>query len=184
MYQVFATCSAYLMHILRQISQALLYAYWACLSLLLCCLTKATWEASEVLPIAAIQEYEAGIRAEIVEEHSDTFGMGSNTFIVNLSSDQQVKRVQRNWTILENTTGYFFLMMLENCILLFKQSPELITCNTVKDKNIPHTHRSAGTPWVAYEFTCNAGILAGIWPCGIVTFLSELVLSSSVWCFV
>lgn len=73
---------------------------------------------------------------------------------------------------------------------VFEQESIGLACNTEKDKSISHIHRTMGTFHLTMNmykcqcaYTCmfdwNTGILAGIWPCGIVTFLSELFLSES-----
>ena len=58
-----------------------------------------------------------------------------------------------------------------------------LKCNTEKDKHIKLNYKTAGNMFYNCKELCcptiqtqiyNAGILAGVWPCGTVTLIGEL----------
>lgn len=65
-----------------------------------------TWETSEVLPAAAIHEYENGIMSEAVEERCEAYGMDRSTFTATACSDNPAKKQHIDRPVLENTSGY------------------------------------------------------------------------------
>ena len=57
-----------------------------------------------------------------------------------------------------------------------------LTCNTEKDRGVHLNHKTAGVHM--YNILLTAwfillGILAGLWPCGVITILSKLFVSES-----
>lgn len=64
--------------------------------------------------------------------------------------------------------------------------PEL-NCNTEKDKGVRLNARTTGKSLlqVNYKFSLsitflsNEGVLAGLWPCGVIAMVSELFISES-----
>lgn len=68
----------------------------------------------------------------------------------------------------------------------FQEQVEHLTCRTEKDSHIRLNHRTAGYNNSDYCETLYyslciiyTGVLAGMWPCGIVTFIRELFIAES-----
>ena len=61
-----------------------------------------------------------------------------------------------------------------------------LTCNTEKDRHIHLNERTAGMTLIKllcvhlhFIYVCCVGILAIMWPCGVITMLCELFISES-----
>lgn len=57
-----------------------------------------------------------------------------------------------------------------------------LNCRTEKDRGVRLNHRTAGinnTSTIVLIIIIFAGILAGMWPCGIITFIRELFIAES-----
>lgn len=58
---------------------------------------------------------------------------------------------------------------------------EILHCNTEKDKHVRLNYHTAGmfSVFLVSVMISITGILAGIWPCGVITLLDELYISES-----
>lgn len=62
------------------------------------------------------------------------------------------------------------------------QSSVPLSCRTEKDRGVRLNHRTAGIIIIIYSvniIVSFAGILAGMWPCGIITLIRELFIAES-----
>ena len=66
---------------------------------------RATWENAEILPPAAIHDFENGINSQVSEEHCEAYGMNRSTFTATSCIPNAPKRPCTERPILETTTG-------------------------------------------------------------------------------
>lgn len=64
-----------------------------------------TWEKAEVLPTSVIQEFEEGIKSQVMEEHYEAYGMNRSTLIADSCIPNECKKARADHPVLESTTG-------------------------------------------------------------------------------
>lgn len=118
----------------------------------------ATWELEKHIPSQLIKEFEESALLEIDEISSKSVGQTSKILNITRSDNakHQLKKSKIDRTTIDMDNGAF----ASN-----SEDVNGLHCNTEKDKIKLHDR--------------SAGLLAGIWPCGIITILDELFKTES-----
>lgn len=148
----------------------------------------------------AVADFDSGtcFPFEVVQQCNVAYGEQRNTLVLCCESVDMPK-ISRPTA--EDTSGYdshnqlwtHNFMHIHLCNYSVFQSDQhdqnSVSCNTQKDKDDPKTHHTAGInktkPLLCMLKESIAGLhvyigtLDGVWPCGIVAFLSELFIGES-----
>ena len=170
--------------------------------------TTSTWLPADKIPPSIIKEYEKDIHPEVDEVVTQHSGQYQHTFSTVYGSSAPTKTLLlegndgyiNRYKILYTCCRCYYGIFPRHVVVhrcsnknfpiprVFSEHPDDklgLRCNTEKDKGVRLHHRSAGvqnifchTSFMVYNMH-GIGILAGVWPCGVITLIGELFIAEA-----